>query len=224
MCGRFAVETPAKIKTIFHVKDFPEKLEPQFNIAPSQQALVILPSKDLKFNKATFMQWGLVPAWSKNPSNTFSTINARIETLALRPSYNRLVKTHRCLIPANGFYEWKKEKTKKPYYLCQPDHSLFAFVGLWDEWRNPQTKTCLFSFTILTKPAAPEILPIHDRMPVIFRPSLALEWIQSSEISLKNYNEFIQENSKVELISYEVSTEVNNPRNQHSTLIEPVNF
>src|SRR5512141_1460396 len=166
MCGRFTLTVdPAELKEQFDAS-FPEKYAPRYNIAPTQAILAI--PNDAK-NAADFFLWGLIPSWAKDPAIGNRMINARGESLAEKPSYRGSYKYKRCLIPADGFYEWQAQpgtKTKTPHFIHLKNGKPFAFAGLWDEWQAADGSP-LRSCTIITTSPNPLMESIHNRMPVI---------------------------------------------------------
>ena len=167
MCGRFILskEIGEIIADEAYAMDF-ERIEPRYNIAPTQDIAVVL--NDGK-RALTLARWGLIPSWAKDPAIGNRMINARAESLAEKPSFRVPLRRKRCLIFADGFYEWQTEpgrKRKQPFYLRLKSHKPFAFAGLWDRWQDP-AGTPLTSCTIITTGPNDLIAPIHDRMPVI---------------------------------------------------------
>ena len=180
MCGRFTLTVdPAELQGAFQDYKFPAQFAPRFNIAPTQPILAI-PNDGL--NKADFFVWGLIPSWAKDPTIGSRLINARGETLAEKPSFRGGFKYKRCLILADGFYEWKAQpgtKTKTPYFIHMKDRKPFAFAGLWDEWHGPegsQIKSC----AIITTDPNELMTTIHNRMPVILNPADYAQWLDAS--------------------------------------------
>src|SRR5258708_26621853 len=171
MCGRFSLTVdPAELQDAFRDYTFPEKFAPRFNIAPTQPVLAI--PNDGR-SRADFFVWGLIPSWSKEASIGNRLINARGETLGEKPSFRGGYKHKRCLIVANGFYEWKSKpmtKTKTPHFIHLKTREPFAFAGLWDEWHSPDGSE-IRSCTIITTEPNELMAPIHDRMPVILKPA-----------------------------------------------------
>ena len=165
MCGRYQLtEIPATIAEHFQLQRLP-RFQSSYNIAPARKILTIVELDD-RSRKAVNLFWGLVPSWSKNAKNSSHLINARIETVRDKPSFRSAFKHRRCLIPANGFYEWQKlEVGKQAFHIHRQDNQVFAFAGLWEQWQH-ETET-LYSCTIITTAANQLMLPIHDRMPVI---------------------------------------------------------
>lgn len=169
MCGRYSLSRPEKLAAmIAEMAALPLDFippPPRYNIAPTQTVPAIV-SADGEC-KLTQLRWGLVPFWAREESAGFKMINARAESLAARPAFKRLLAHRRCLVPADGFYEWRRAgKLKVPVRFALADESLFAFAGLWDRWVRPDGGE-LESFTIITTRANELIAPVHDRMPVI---------------------------------------------------------
>ena len=202
MCGRFALtDCEEKIIFTFGLDNSKVKIYPRYNIYPSEEIPVIVQQGELL--KLEFMKWGLIPAWSKSRE---PYINARIENIKEKPSFREAINSRRCLIPANGFYEWTQEKTKKqPYFICLKNNDLFAFAGIWEESISnggEKIRTC----TILTTEANKFILKIHIRMPIILSKKNFCKWLNSSEIRLND----IHANSQSEsLQAWKVTKKVN---------------
>jgi len=173
MCGRFTVTSPGDVAAEFGV-EVPLELSPRYNVAPTDPVAVIV---DKDGRRAELMRWGLVPHWAKDRSIASKMINARAESLDSRPAFRDALSRRRCLIPADGFYEWKREgKHRTPYYVHLPDRRLFAFAGLWERWKQPDGEW-LITFTIITTDANDLVAPIHDRMPLIVDPADYERWL-----------------------------------------------
>jgi putative SOS response-associated peptidase YedK len=217
MCGRFVI-IPDNLKARFDIWGNVLELSPNYNAAPSQ----LLPAVifDGSQNQIELMEWGLIPSWSKQRQTGYSMFNARIETLLEKPTYSRPFKTQRCIIPANGFYEWKKtENGKQPYYITQTGEVTMGFAGIYDIWEDVANGNRIKSYTIITTESKGIMKEIHDRSPVILRRSHETEWLQSSDeqglISL------LQDNV-TNLSLQPVSKLVNLVRNNDKSLIEPI--
>jgi len=222
MCGRFTLTTnPADLQDSFGGAIFPTKFAPRFNIAPSQPLLTI-PNDGA--NTAAFFIWGLIPMWAKDPSIGNRLINARGETVAEKPSFRGSFKYKRCLILADGFYEWKAnpgKKTKIPYFIHMKDRKPFAFAGLWDSWEGPDgsnIKTC----TIITTEPNELMAPIHNRMPVILHTRNYAKWLDTSPQTPENLLPLIQPFPADNMSAYPISTLVNKPSNDSAELVVPV--
>jgi putative SOS response-associated peptidase YedK len=153
------------------------------------------------------MRWGLIPHWSKGPTNQFSMFNARSETAAVKSSFREPLKNQHCLIPADGYYEWVAEKNGKKAYRITTEHRLtFAFAGIWDLWQTSDAK--IFSFAILTTHSCPKLSAIHHRMPIIIQRKYYSDWLTNSRTQ-----KCLSGNSSATLIVSQVSNRINNPRN-----------
>jgi putative SOS response-associated peptidase YedK len=230
MCGRFTLTVdPAELREAFDGYTFPTKFAPRFNISPTQPILAI--PNDGR-NTADFFRWGLIPSWSKISSvgerpvsgPTLDLINARAETLAEKPSFRGAFKYKRCLILADGFYEWKAQqgaKTKIPHYIFLKSRELFAFAGLWEEWHTPDGGS-IRSAAIVTTTPNELMATIHNRMPVILRPSDYTQWLDTSPRAPESLQPLLQPFPADEMSAYTVSTLVNSPVNDRAELVVPV--
>jgi putative SOS response-associated peptidase YedK len=183
MCGRYTLHQSTDEVTRHFVNRLDFELEPRYNIAPTQEILILRKS-DVSVDACSFdfVRWGLVPAWSKDASAAARMINARSETVATKPAFRSAYKSRRCLIPADGFYEWDKVTgSRQPYHFRRMDGRMFAFAGLWEAWTAPGgelLRTC----TILTTSANGVVGPIHERMPVILQDQDAEHgWLRASK-------------------------------------------
>lgn len=220
MCGRYTqTKGPYDIRLQLDIDDFLHEITPRYNIAPGQQAPVIINEGRMSLR---LMQWGLVPSWAKDPAIGNKMINARGETLAEKPSFKRLIGKRRCLVIADGFYEWRKEGKKKvPMRIVRKDRDLFTFAGLWDSWKRPGGED-LRTFTIITTEANSLLRPIHDRMPVILDKLSQNTWLDS-EITAPSVLTILLQPFTSELMeAYEVSTLVNSPTNDRQECISAV--
>ncbi len=219
MCGRFQISKVVdEVQVRFHVEVEAEWYRQIFNAAPMMQLPVITGEEP---GKLSFFRWGLVPFWAKDPSMGSKMINAKSETLAEKPSFRNALKSRRCLVPADGFYEWKKEGTlKMPYRICLRDESLFAFAGLWEAWKDAEGKV-LNTFTIITTSPNALLSGIHDRMPVILDPDLEKHWLDP-RVPAGEALEFLNPYDPARMKAYRVSDKVNNVRNNTPDLLQPV--
>ncbi len=219
MCGRFTLAVdPEALQLAFKVLSIVGCDLPRYNVAPSQQAAVIS-NRDPQ--NLAFMQWGLVPSWAKHPKIGSRMINARQETAAEKPSFRAALKRRRCLIPADGFYEWLRQgKKKTPVYIHRYKRELFAFAGLWETWKKPDD-TALHSFTILTTAANEKLRPIHHRMPVIIEPENYETWLSPRELLPAERAHLMTGSQSDKLTFHEVSPAVNRPANDYPALILP---
>jgi putative SOS response-associated peptidase YedK len=218
MCGRFTLTVdPEDLREAFHLEaPPPAELGRRYNIAPSQPVAVI-PNEGSR--RMELFQWGLIPAWAKDPKIGNSLINARGETVAEKPAFRAAFKKRRCLILADGFYEWKREgqaarARKTPMYIQMKDGRPFAFAGLWEAWKAPDAaegvwlKTC----TIITTTPNALMAPIHDRMPVILPPAAYDAWLTPGELPAAEARALLQPFDPGLMTARAISTRVNNPR------------
>lgn len=224
MCGRFILLSSAKsLAEEFELCAVPE-IQPRYNIAPSQELLAITPQLDETSSKRRpqFMRWGLIPSWTKDASRFKSLINARSETIQSKPAFRSSFRKRRILIPSNGFYEWKNNQDgqRKAYLIHLEGLRLFAFAGIFDEWKSPKgeiVKTC----AILTTSSNNSMKSIHDRMPVIVKKSDYAIWLESGELKEKALRNIFETLSDQSLIVTPVSSMVNSPRNDEPGCIIP---
>jgi putative SOS response-associated peptidase YedK len=219
MCGRFSLTTPsAALRDLFGFDELPN-LPPRYNIAPTQDvAAVRLAGEDPK-PRFTVFRWGLIPSWAKDVSIGGRLINARAETVADKPAFRHAFRRRRCLIPADGFYEWEKRPDggKQPWRITLEGGVPFAFAGLWEHWSGADGSE-IESCTIVTTEAADSIAMIHERMPVILDPVDFSGWLKGTpEEALALLHAY-----RGTLASYPVSTRVNSVRNDDASLLEPV--
>ncbi len=236
MCGRFvSSSTPDELAAYFGVDAVAEAvLEPNYNVAPTQDIYAVVedtaPDEPPRRHLDAFF-WGLIPSWAKEAKIGSRMINARAETLAEKNAYKPSFSKRRCLIPADGFYEWKKlEHTveiggrkiaKQPMYITRADGQPVAFAGLWSVWRGPdKQQEPLRSCTIITTSPNDTMAPIHDRMPVILPESAWTTWLDRDNHDLEALSQLLVPAADDLLVVTPVSTEVNNVRNNGAQLIE----
>jgi len=222
MCGRFTLTLdPADLQDAFPEFSFPAQSAPRYNIAPTQPILV-LPNDGA--NKADFFVWGLIPSWAKDPAFGARLINARSETLAEKPAFRSAYKYRRCLIPADGFYEWQTHpgmKTKLPHFIHLKSGQAFAFAGLWERWQTADGSELLSAAIITTTPN--ELMaPIHDRMPVILPRSAYTQWLDNSPQTAAGLQSLLVPYPAGEMEAYPVSTLVNSPGNDRKEILVKV--
>ncbi len=222
MCGRFTQFHSAQaIAETFHLADVPE-LAPHYNIAPTQAiATVRQPAPNAK-RQFRFLRWGLIPSWSKDPAIGARLINARAETVAEKPSFRSAFRHRRCLILADGFYEWQRQDgQKQPFYFHLQDHEPFAFAGLWEQWQSPAgeaVETC----TILTTAANEVLEPVHDRMPVILPPDNYTIWLDPELQTVSQLQSLLRPYPADQMIAYPVSRAVNRTSFDDPDCIQPL--
>lgn len=220
MCGRFSLtQTESDIEARFGAKFYSNDLVKRYNVTPSQLALVIT---DAKPQELQLFRWGLIPSWAKDGSIGNKMINARSETLREKPSFRTLVRKRRCLVIADGFYEWRPhdQKKKQPVRITLSNNGLFAMAGLWDEWNDPNSGELVESFTIITAPANDLIRTVHDRMPVILHASDEQKWLSAATID-QDIDRLLDSYPSHEMDLYDVSEKVNSPLNDTPDLILP---
>ncbi len=218
MCGRFTITNPQAIKSEFNLCeeiDFP----PRYNIAPSQSIPIVKLAEQGHYSLA-IVRWGLIPFWAEDPKISYKMINARAETLAEKPSFREAYKKRRCLIPADGFYEWRHDgKSKQPNYIRMKDQSLFTFAGLWESWKAPEGNI-VESATIVTMYSNPVIADILDRMPLIVNPELRGSWLDLTSDPIHDRDFFKANHPNIEL--YPVGMVVNSTKNDMPECIRKI--
>ena len=218
MCGRFAQRSdPKRLAKEFGVAEAPQA-EARYNVAPTQNILGVRTVSDER--EMTFFKWGLIPSWAKDTSMGARLINARSETVEEKPAFRQAFKQRRCIIPADGFYEWQRTDGKKqPFFFRMRDERPFGFAGLWERWEG-EAGQVINSCTILTTEANDVLRPIHDRMPVILHPDDYELWLDVDARKQDHVKELLRPYAAEEMLGYPVSTSINSPRNQGEKLIE----
>ncbi|MEO8197960.1 MAG: SOS response-associated peptidase [Thermoanaerobaculia bacterium] len=226
MCGRYVLTTPGEVLAqIFDTAPPPEELlaaiVPRYNISPTQQVPIVRHTAAGP-RELALVHWGLVPHWAKDPVIGNRLINARAETAAEKPSFRDAMKRRRCLIPADGFYEWQKlGKGKQPFLLRLRDGSTFAFAGLWSQWKNPESGANLETCAILTTTSNELAATVHDRMPVILPPTTWNRWLDDAPQSTP-FTELLLSFPAEQLEAFPVSKRVNSPLHEGPENILPV--
>ena len=223
MCGRFVKKSPKEeLRKRFGFDDVPSGslFDPRYNIAPSQEHPILIVLDDRR--QVIPMKWGLVPNWAKDPKIGYKMINARSEGIESKPSFKLPIRKKRCLIMADGFYEWSKidKKTKVPYFFKLNNGEPFAFAGLWDEWNTGEG--VLKTFTIITTTPNELMKPVHNRMPVILKPSDEAKWLDPEITDPREILPLLVPYSSNEMECVRVSFVVNSPRNDVPECIVPV--
>ncbi len=213
MCGRFTLSQSAEaIASVFQLDEVPI-LKPRYNIAPTQLVPTVLQNPEQRQRQLQMLRWGLIPAWAKDPAMGARLINARAETVSEKPSFRSAFRHRRCLVIADGFYEWQRQDGKKqPFYFRMQNTQPFAFAGLWERWQDPNgeiIETC----TILTTDANELLRPIHERMPVILDPKDYDLWLDPAVENSEPLQQILRPYSSEAMTCYAVSTKVNNPGN-----------
>lgn len=221
-CGRYTLALETTIKSKDRLLNISlDKIKPNYNVAPGQNMPVIISSgKNIKLE---IMRWGLIPSWSKDVNIGYKLINTRAETIFEKPMWRSAVKHKRCLIPATGFYEWKKtdSKLKVPYYIQLKDQDLFTIAGLWSTWNDPSGNK-INSYSIITTSPTRQMAEIHNRMPVIFRKSEDKLWLDNNLDDTSVITELLRPYKEGQLNIYRVSTLVNDTKNNFKELIKKV--
>jgi len=226
MCGRFALVTPgAELAAALGLDQVPTNLKARANIAPTQEVPVL---PNLPVRRLEEYRWGLIPSWAKEKGIGNRMINARAETVAVKPAFKDALRRRRCLVPADGFYEWKAAggKAKIPHFIRLRSHRPLAFAGLWESWQPRGSgaesgEAAVRSFTILT--CAPNALmrTLHERMPVILPPAAYARWLDPAPLEPAELLPLLVPFPAEALEAYPVSLAVNNPRNQGAELMQP---
>jgi len=224
MCGRFTLRTPASVLAEqFAVFEMPP-LAARYNIAPSQPVPVVRlqPGGTEPRRQFVFLRWGLIPSWAKDPAIGNRMINARAETVAEKPSYRAALKRRRCLIAADGFYEWQRiGGRRRPHFIQMHDRGPFAFAGLWESWEGAD-HSAVESCTLLTTEPNQLVRPIHDRMPVILAPDDYRLWLDPAVQEFRSIRPLLRPYPAEQMRAHGVGTLVNSPANDEPQCIEPV--
>lgn len=219
MCGRFTLRAAAtELAARFQAP--PPDVLPRFNIAPTQTVLAVRqPKADREFAR---LRWGLIPAWAKDARGGYRMINARAETVADKPAFRAAFRQRRCLIPADGFYEWQVGPGgKQPYYFSLTDGGVFAFAGLWERWRGPDgdpIESCALIVTVANSVTQ----PIHDRMPVILAPADYAAWLDPDRRDAASLGALLRPYPAERMRAYPVSARMNKPSYDQPDCIEPL--
>ena len=215
MCGRFAFYSPSEATAaLFGVSGAPP-VEARYNIAPTQYVAAIRKGEDGDPELA-MLRWGLVPFWARDPAIGNRMINARAETVAEKPAFRAAYRNRRCLVLADGFYEWRREgSVKTPYYISAADGQPFAFAALWENWNSKDSDESIQSTTLITTAADEFMAALHHRMPVVLSPATAGTWLDGGEDALA-----YALGHAPELRAWPVDRRVNNARNEGEDLIE----
>jgi len=216
MCGRFAFYSPSEAAAALFGVSASMQVQPRYNIAPTQNIAAIRTDSNNE-REMVLLRWGLVPSWAKDPSIGNRMINARAETVAEKPSFRAAFRHRRCVVLADGFYEWRKENdTKTPYFISLRSGEPFALAGLWENWNDKNSGESLQTTTVITTAANEFMHSLHHRMPVVLQPDTADEWLAGSVELLQNATE-----RTPELQAWPVDRRVNNARNEGEELIGP---
>ena len=214
MCGRFAFYSPSEATAALFGVSGASPVEPRYNIAPTQ-TIAAIRDTDKDGRELTMLRWGLVPFWAKDASIGNRMINARAETVAEKPAFHAAYRRRRCLVLADGFYEWHSDGAQKtPYFISLASKSPFAFAGLWENWQSKDSEETIQSATLITTAANNFLSSLHHRMPVILEPDTADRWLAGDDKLI----DYVAQHAPP-LKAWPVDRRVNNARNQGETLI-----
>lgn len=225
MCGRYTYFSSEDLLKKFNFENkqtFQQALEfkDNYNVTPGSEMPVII--RGAQAHRVEFMIWGLVPSWSKDPNMALKLINARSESLLEKPMWKRLVKSKRCVVPARGFYEWKKDDDgKTPYYITPKNREFFNFAGLWDEWHDGNGNE-IVTYTIITTSPNEEMKSVHNRMPAILDDLQMEVWLGPESLSQAQIDDLLAPFPNGSLKIFEVSKDVNSPKHNSVDLIYPL--
>lgn len=215
MCGRFAFYSPTEAAAALFGVTASMEARPRYNIAPTQDIAAIREDENRQ-RELVMLRWGLVPFWAKDPSIGSRMINARAETVAEKPSFRAAFRHRRCIVLADGFYEWRKQgDTKTPYFISLASGEPFALAGLWENWNDKASGESLQTAALITTSANEFMQPLHHRMPVVMQPDAADEWLAGSRDPLEHATE-----RTPKLQAWPVDRRVNNARNEGKELID----
>jgi len=222
MCGRFTLSTrPEILAELFDLAEIPP-LAPRYNVAPTQPVPVVLRTERGGPSTLRLFRWGLIPSGAVDAAVGNRMINARAETVATRPSFRIAFRKRRCLVPADGFYEWQKtQRSKQPFLIRMADGRPFAFAGLWEHWEPPEGDPAIDSCTILTTEPNDLVRSLHDRMPAIVRPKDYGRWLDPGEDRPEALMGILAPFPQEGMEAYAVGTQVNNARFDAPSCIEP---
>ena len=222
MCGRFTQQRPAsELAEIFAAEPLADELGARFNVAPTDDAYVVVQREDRRV--ITAYRWGLVPHWSSDVKAGSKMFNARAETLTTSPAFRDAFKRRRCLVPVDSFYEWKREGTiRQPYVVAQPDGRPLALAGLWAGWRDPETEVVRRTFTIITTTPNDALTDLHDRMPVMIPDGAWDRWLDPAPADPGELIGLLQPTDELALRVYAVNRDVNDVRRDGPELIAPL--
>ena len=224
MCGRFVLKAPfSELVRLYNVTNN-LNLEPRYNIPPTENIAAVRPDPVGTGRRLDMLRWGLVPWWAKDLKVSFSNINAKAETVAEKPAFRDAFRERRCVIPADGFYEWKKidAKTKQPYAIVMKDRSVFGFAGLWERWKDRASGEMIQSCTIITTTPNEVCAALHDRMPVILEPKDYARWLSEEATDPPHLMAMLRPYPAEAMEAYPVSARVGNVKNTDATLFEPL--
>jgi len=219
MCGRYRLSNAELYGDLNDVRLGGTQIPARFNIAPTQTVFVVLDESPREFSA---VKWGLIPSWAKDRKIAASLINARGETVATKPAFRTAFKKRRCLVPADGFFEWQKMGAgKQPYNIGLKNGEPFAFAGLWESWQDPATREEVKTCSIITTTANPLMAPIHDRMPAILPMDRRAAWLDPGR-SLEELKSFLIPYDASGMEAYPIAARVGSPKNDDAGIIERI--
>jgi putative SOS response-associated peptidase YedK len=222
MCGRYTLSTNAQVLADLFRLEEALALPPRYNIAPTQDVAIVRSETEGGGRRLSLAHWGLIPSWAKDRGLGARMINARADTAAEKPAFRAAFKSRRCLIPADGFFEWKATgERKQPHYIRLQDAGPFAFAGLWERWA-PADREPIESCTILTTEPNEVLRPIHDRMPVILPPAAWSLWLDPAVRERERLQPLLVPHPAAAMIAYPVGLGVNSARRDDPSCIEPL--
>lgn len=222
MCGRFTQQRPAsELAEIFSAEPLVDDPGPRYNVAPTDDALVVVQREERR--AVTAYRWGLIPHWAENAKVGSRMFNARAETLTSSPAFRDALRRKRCLVPVDAFYEWRREgAVRQPYTIARADGRPLVLAGLWSGWRDPATETVRRTFTIVTTRPNDTIAELHDRMPVILDDAAWPIWLDPSRSDSGELLAMLEPDDRIQLALRPVSRLVNNVRNDGPELVVPL--
>ena len=225
MCGRFKLTIPfSEIVRLYNLTFSGVNLKPRYNIAPLQDVLAVRSNPETHERTGDMLRWGLIPLWAKDAKIGYSMINAKAETVAEKPAFREAFKSRRCMLPADGFYEWQKldAKTKQPYLIQMKDQSLFGFAGLWERWKDKASGETVQSCTIITTEPNELCAPSHNRMPVILDPKNYGAWLGETTASRDERLALLRPYPAKKMEAYKIGPRIGSVKNDDPALIERV--
>ena len=221
MCGRFSLGGTVRVGQLFELPNWPET-PPRYNIAPGQDVPAVIRNRETAARESRLFRWGLVPFWAKDPTIGNRLINARAETVAAKPAFRRPLRERRCLILADGFYEWEQRgRRKQPWYIRMRDGRPFAFAGLWDRWQ-PASGEPIETCAIVTTEPNEVVGRVHGRMPVILSPAAYGLWLDPTCQDVEGVQAVLRPFPAEEMVAFPVGTQVNSPTHDSPDLIVPL--
>ena len=225
MCGRYTLHKKVdELAERYNLANVPSDLKSNYNVAPGQLMPVITEDESGK-RSLEIMKWGLVPSWAKDPKIGYKLINARDETIFDKPMWRNVILKKRCLIPADGFYEWKApaipKEHKQPFYIHPKQIELFSFAGVWETWKDVEGLE-MRTYSIITSEPNKEMAQIHNRMPVILHPEDESSWLEPTHVTRDDIEPLLRPYEDNGLDIYKVSSDVNSTRNNEKELIYPL--